>query len=298
MKDPPVHVFSVDLEEYFQVAAFEKHVPRESWDDLPERVVAVTDRLLGLLDEFGVTATFFTLGWIAERHPKLVRRVAAAGHEIASHGWWHRRITRCTPDELRAEVVDSRRILEDVTGARVYGYRAPSFSLVPGAEWAFDVLIEAGYTYDSSIFPVHRGDYGYPGVDPEPHYVERPAGRILEIPLTTTTLAGWRVPAAGGGYFRLLPYGLTARAFDQRVEDGRPGMFYIHPWELDPEQPSFDVAWPTRVRHYGGLERTLPRLRRLLGSYRFGSVAQLFPGATDVANTAGAAPPRTIPAGA
>lgn len=292
MDEPPIHVFSVDLEEYFQVAAFAKHVPRDSWAELPERVVECTDLLLELLAEHDVRATFFTLGWIADRHPELVRRVAAAGHEIASHGWWHRRVNRCTVDEFRAEAVDSRRILEDVTGARVYGYRAPSFSLVPGTEWAFDVLLEAGYTYDSSIFPVHRGDYGYPGSDPEPHYVDRPLGRILELPLTTTTLAGWRVPAAGGGYFRLLPYSLTRRAFDQRVKEGRPGMFYIHPWELDPGQPRLDVAWPTRIRHYGGLERTLPRLRRLLGEYRFGSVARAFPEVT------GAAAPQTVPAGA
>ena len=290
---PPVHVFSVDLEEYFQVAAFEKHVPRDSWSDRPERVVKSTDRLLELLGEHGVRATFFTLGWIAERHPGLVRRVAEAGHEIASHGWWHRRINRCTPDELRAEAVESRRILEEVAGRRVYGYRAPSFSLVPGTEWAFDVLIEAGYAYDSSVFPVHRGDYGYPGADPEPHYVDRPGGRILEIPLTTTTLGGWRVPAAGGGYFRLLPYGLTRRAFDRRVSEGRPGMFYIHPWELDPGQPRLDVAWPTRVRHYGGLERTLPRLRRLLGAYRFGPVEQVYPEVTGAAAEA-----KTVPAGA
>jgi polysaccharide deacetylase family protein (PEP-CTERM system associated) len=291
MEGPPVHVFSVDLEEYFQVAAFEKYVPRDTWADLPGRVGECTDVLLDLLDEHGVRATFFTLGWIADRHPDLVRRIAAAGHEVASHGWWHRRINRCTPDEFRAEVVDSRRILEDVTGRRVYGYRAPSFSLVPGTEWAFDILIEAGYTYDSSIFPVHRGDYGYPGADPEPHYVDRPAGRILELPLTTTTILGWRLPAAGGGYFRLLPVGLTRRAFDRRVADGQPGMFYIHPWELDPGQPRFDVAWPTRIRHYGGLGRTVPRLRRLLVRYRFGSVERVFPEVT------GAASPMSVPAG-
>ena len=292
MEGPPVHVFSVDLEEYFQVAAFEKHVSRDSWPNLPERVVASTDLLLELLAEHGVQATFFTLGWIAERHPDLVRRVAAAGHEIASHGWWHRRIHRCTRDEFRKEAVESRRILEDVTGARVYGYRAPSFSLVPGTEWAFDILIEAGYTYDSSIFPVHRGDYGYPDADPEPHYISRPQGRILELPLTTTTIAGWRVPAAGGGYFRLLPYALTRQAFDQRVGEGRSGMFYIHPWELDPDQPRVDVAWPTRMRHYGGLDRTLPRLRRLLAEYRFGPIERVFPEVT------GASSSKTVPAGA
>lgn len=271
------HVFSVDLEEYFQVSAFEASVSRRGWTERPTRVEASTDVLLDLLAEFGVQATFFTLGWIADRHPRLVRRVADAGHEIASHGWWHRRIPTCSRQEFRAEVADSRRALEDVAGARVLGHRAPSFSLVPGYEWALDVLIEEGYAYDSSIFPVHRGDYGYPAWDPEPHFVTRPAGRIFEIPLTTTSFAGWRVPAAGGGYLRHLPYALTRRAFRQRSRAGRPGIFYIHPWELDPEQPKLDVPWLARVRHYGGLERTVPRIRRLLSEFEFGSVVRVFP---------------------
>lgn len=271
------HVFSVDLEEYFQVSAFERVIDRDEWADRPSRVAASTDLLLELLDEFDTHATFFTLGWIAERHPGLVRRVAAAGHEIASHGWWHRRIPTCSRDQFRAEVTDSRHLLEDVAGTRVLGHRAPSFSLVPGMEWALDVLIEAGYRYDSSIFPMHRGDYGYPGWEPEPHYVDRPAGRIFEIPLTTTTFAGWRVPAAGGGYLRHLPYALTRRAFRQRTEAGRPGMFYIHPWELDPGQPRLDVSWLTRQRHYGGLERTLQRVRQLLSEFEFSSAERVFP---------------------
>jgi polysaccharide deacetylase family protein (PEP-CTERM system associated) len=273
----PTHVFSVDLEEYFQVSAFDECIERAAWSDRESRVEASTERLLELLGEFDVHATFFTLGWIAERHPGLVRRVAEAGHEIASHGWWHRRIPACTPGEFRREVVDSRRILEDVTGVTVLGHRAPSFSLVPGSEWAFDLLIEAGYAYDSSIFPVHRGDYGYPGWDPEPHYVQRSGGRIFEIPLTTTTVGGWRVPAAGGGYLRHLPYGLTRRAFREHTESGRPGMFYVHPWELDPEQPRLDVPLLARLRHYGGLDRTMPRLRRLLSEFEFGPVRDVYP---------------------
>lgn len=268
------------LEEFFQVTAFETRVAREDWDGLSGRVVASTELLLEVLAEHQVRATFFTLGWIADRYPGLVRSVAAAGHEIASHGWWHRRISRCTREEFRSEVVDSRRILEDVCGVRVYGHRAPSFSMVPGSEWAFDVLVEAGYTYDSSVFPVHRGDYGYPGADPEPHYVKRAAGRILELPLTTTTIAGWRLPAAGGGYFRHLPYALTRHAFRERDRSGRPGVFYIHPWELDPEQPRLDVSLISRVRHYGGLKRTLPRLHRLLSEFRFAAVTDIFPEVT------------------
>lgn len=277
-----IHAFTVDLEEYFQVNAFESSVSREQWAELPSRVEASTDLLLELLDRHSSCATFFALGWIAERHPSLVRRIADMGHEIASHGWWHRRVTRCTEAEFRAEAVDSRRILEEVAGRRVYGHRAPSFSIVPGAEWALDVLIEAGYTYDSSIFPVHRGDYGYPGANIEAHVIRRPGGEIFEIPLTTTTVAGLRVPAAGGGYFRQLPYGLFRRAFSQRGLERRPGIFYIHPWEVDPDQPRLDVSWLSRRRHYTGLAKTLPRLERLFSEFRFDSIEHVFPEIRDI----------------
>lgn len=282
------HVFTVDLEEYFQVNAFESSVSREQWKEFPSRVEASTDLLLELFDRHSACATFFTLGWIAERHPELIRRITGAGHEIASHGWWHRRVTRCTEAEFRAEAVDSRRILEEVAGRRIYGHRAPSFSIVPGAEWALDVLIEAGYTYDSSIFPVHRGDYGYPGANPEAHVIHRPRGEIFEIPLTTTTLAGLRVPAAGGGYFRQLPYGLFQRAFSRRARERRPGVFYIHPWEVDPGQPRLDVPWLSRRRHYAGLARTLPRLERLFSEFRFDSIEHVFPEIREI-GTAGRA---------
>jgi len=272
-----VHIFSVDLEEYFQVNAFETRVPRADWGRMTSRVEASTDVLLDLLSAHETLATFFTLGWIADRHPGLVRRIADQGHEIASHGWWHRRVTHCTPAEFRAEVVDSRAILEDVAGRPVYGHRAPSFSIVPGSEWAFDVLIEAGYTYDSSIFPVHRGDYGYPGAKPDANRIERPAGDILELPLATTTVAGLRFPAAGGGYFRQLPYAITRRAFAEHSKRDSPGMFYVHPWEIDPDQPRLAVPWLAKLRHYRGLRRTLPRLERLLSEFRFTSVERAYP---------------------
>jgi len=270
------HLFSVDVEEHFQVVALRRWAPRATWDQQPSRVVQNVDRLLELLARHGAVGTFFTLGWVAERQPGLVRRIAAAGHEVASHGWWHTQVTRLSPAEFREEVRTSRALLEDLSGQRVQGFRAPSFSIVPGYEWAFDVLLEAGYRYDSSLFPIRRPDYGWPGAPVEPHLIRRPAGALLEIPMATTVIAGVRIPAAGGGYFRQLPYGLTARAFEEYTARSQPGMFYIHPWEVDPGQPRLPVGLVTRTRHYGGLDRTMPRLERLLSQFRFTSVARQF----------------------
>jgi polysaccharide deacetylase family protein (PEP-CTERM system associated) len=252
--------------------------PVAEWDTQPSRVVPNVERLLELLARHQAFGTFFTLGWVAKKHPDLVKRIAAAGHEVASHGWWHRQVTRSTPEEFRTDVRDSRALLEQLIGQPVLGYRAPSFSIVPGREWAFDVLLEEGYRYDSSLFPIRRPDYGWPGAPTVPHLIERPAGQLLEIPMATAMIAGLRIPAAGGGYFRQFPYGLTARAFEQHAAQGRTGMFYIHPWEVDPGQPRFEVGLLTRRRHYGGLESTMPRLERLLGQFRFTSVARRFGG--------------------
>jgi polysaccharide deacetylase family protein (PEP-CTERM system associated) len=270
------HFFTVDVEEHFQVSAFDNIVDRADWDRLPSRVEANVDVLLELLERHGSVGTFFTLGWIADRKPALVRRIAAAGHEIASHSWWHRRVSTLTPAEFREEVRRSKLTLEDVAGQAVVGFRAPSFSIVPGIEWAFDVLLEEGYRYDSSLFPIRRPDYGYPSAATVPHQLERPAGTLLELPMATTVLAGLRIPAAGGGYLRQLPYWLIARAFREHAAAGLPAMFYIHPWEIDPDQPRLAVPPVTRWRHYGGLARTLPRLERLLREFRFTSVARHF----------------------
>ena len=273
---PTLHLFTVDVEEYFQVRALEPVVERASWPDRPSRVEPSTELLLELLGRHGARGTFFTLGWVAERHPGLVRRIASAGHEIASHGWWHRRVTTLSQEEFRADVRDSKAILEDVSGRPVIGFRAPSFSIVPGGEWAFDVLLEEGYRYDSSLFPIRRPDYGYPSAPAVPHLIRRAGGTLLELPLATTVLAGTRLPAAGGGYLRQLPFGLTRRAFRHWGEKGISAMFYIHPWEVDPDQPRLPVGPVTRLRHYGGLRKTYPRLERLLGEFRFGSVADRF----------------------
>ncbi|HKV74389.1 MAG TPA: XrtA system polysaccharide deacetylase [Gemmatimonadales bacterium] len=270
------HLFSVDVEEHFQVVALQPWAPRESWDRHPSRVAANVDRLLELLARRGAVGTFFTLGWVADRHPEVVRRIAAAGHEVASHGWWHTQVTRLTPDQFRTEVRDSKRILEQVSGRPVVGFRAPSFSIVPGYDWAFDVLLEEGYRYDSSLFPIRRPDYGWPGAPAVPHLIRRPSGTLLEIPMATTLMGGARIPAAGGGYFRQLPYALTARAFREHSARNEAGMFYIHPWEVDPGQPRLPAGLLTRLRHYGGLNRTLPRLERLLTDFSFTSVARHF----------------------
>jgi polysaccharide deacetylase family protein (PEP-CTERM system associated) len=274
----PTQLFSIDVEEHFQANAFDRVVSREDWDRQPSRVEGNTERLLDLLGRTGARATCFVLGWVAERHPALVRRIAAEGHEVASHGWWHRRIGSLTVQELRQEVRDSKRILEDLTGTPVLGFRAPSFSITPGREWAFDVLLEEGYTYDSSLFPIRRPDYGYPASPVIPHEIRRPSGVLLEIPMATARVFGMRIPAAGGGYLRQLPYALIQRAARDAVARRRPGMFYIHPWEVDPGQPRLPVGVVTRLRHYGGLEKTLGHLERLLTEFRFTSVAEWLAG--------------------
>lgn len=268
----PLHLFSVDVEEHFQVSAFDHVLSRDQWPAQPSRVEANTDRLLDLLARHGACGTFFTLGWVAERHPALVKRIAGAGHEIASHSWWHYRVTALSVPAFREEVRRSKDMLEQIAGVPVRGFRAPSFSIVPGTEWAFDVLLEEGYSYDSSLFPIRRPGYGYPGAPTAPHGIERSAGRLLEFPLATAAILGLRIPAAGGGYLRQFPLGVIRRAFAQQAGRGQPGMFYIHPWEIDPDQPRLPVGWLTRFRHYRGLGSTAKRLERLLTEFRFTSV--------------------------
>ena len=264
-----IHHFTVDVEEYFQVSAFEGCVPRERWNELESRVVSSVARLLELLAQHGARATFFVLGWVAQRHPHIVRDMVSAGHEVASHGWDHARITQLSPERFRLEARRTKELLEDVAGAPVVGFRAPSFSLVPGYEWALDILLEEGYRYDSSLFPVRRPGYGYPNGKRDPHWLRLPGGRLAEVPPTTLRRWGLNLPAGGGAYFRLLPYGLIREALLDCERRGVPGTFYIHPWELDPEQPRLRAPFLTRIRHYGGLRRTEPRLIRLLEEFRF-----------------------------
>jgi polysaccharide deacetylase family protein (PEP-CTERM system associated) len=266
------HHFTVDVEEYFQVSAFEPHVARADWDRLESRVAAGVDKLLALLERHAAYGTFFILGWLAERHPLLVKAIASAGHEVASHGWDHRRITQQTPGQLRESVRRTKDVLESAVGVPVVGFRAPSFSIVPGHEWALDVLMEEGYQYDSSLFPIARRGYGYRDGRRDPHVLRSPAGTLVELPPATLRLGGMNLPAAGGAYFRLLPYALSQAAFRDCARRGVSGTFYVHPWEVDPEQPRLPVSWSARARHYGGLTRTMPRLERLLTEFRFNSI--------------------------
>lgn len=273
---PNAHVFTVDVEEYFQVHAFQSRVSMDDWDSMPSRVEHNVEVILSLLAKNDSQATFFVLGWIADRYPELIRRIADAGHEIASHGWSHRKLTELSPDEVREELGSSKRILEDVSGQPVRGFRAPGFSLTPGLEWVLDTLLEEGYLYDSSLFPIRRPAYGYPSVSTRPHLISRESGILLELPLSTLNWQGLRLPAAGGGYFRQFPYKVTQRALQQSAERGLPAMFYVHPWEVDEQQPRLDVSFVSRFRHYGGLSKMRTRLERLLAEFPFTSVARRF----------------------
>ena len=269
----PFHHFTVDVEEYFQVSALEPYAPRSRWDQFPRRLDVGLRLLLDLLSEHDARATFFVLGWIAERSPQLVREITERGHEVASHGSDHRRVTTLTPDQFRESVRSSKRLLEEVTGKEVFGYRAPSFSIIRGGEWALDILVEENYRYDSSLFPVQRKGYGFVGGGRDPYEIERAAGTLHEIPPATINVGRAVFPAAGGAYFRHLPYQLVHSALVSAEQRGVPGTFYIHPWELDPGQPRLAVPVLTRVRHYGGLTRTIPRLKRLLSTFRFQPIA-------------------------
>lgn len=267
------HHFTVDVEEYFQVSALEPYVERTSWDRIAPRIEVGQRLLLDMLADAGARGTFFVLGWIADRHPAIVRAIADAGHEVASHGWGHERIPTITPEQFRSSIRDSKRALEDLVGKPVLGYRAPSFSIVRGSEWAFDMLLEEGYQYDSSLFPVRRAGYGYLGGGRDPYELDRPAGSLYEVPPATIRCGKALLPAAGGAYFRLFPYTLVRSGLRSAERRGVPGTFYIHPWELDPQQPRLPVNMKTRIRHYGGLQRTAARIRRLLAEFTFQPIA-------------------------
>jgi polysaccharide deacetylase family protein (PEP-CTERM system associated) len=270
-----VNALTVDVEDYFQVSAFENHIPRSEWERLPCRIEANVERILDLFDERATKATFFTLGWIAKRYPGLVRRISDAGHEVASHGSSHRRASDQTPDDFLADIGDAKVLLEDLTGQPVRGYRAPSFSVGPANAWAFDAIAQAGYRYSSSVYPIRHDHYGAPT---SPRFAHEIVPGLLELPVATVRMFNMNLPAGGGGYFRLLPYAVSRWSL-QRIQqvDAQPAMFYFHPWEIDPAQPRIaGVSARTRFRHYLHLDRMQARLARLLEDFRWGRADRIF----------------------
>ncbi|MBK1657574.1 DUF3473 domain-containing protein [Paracraurococcus ruber] len=282
---------SVDVEDWFQVQAYAGTIRREDWEGLDRRVEANTDRILGLFERAGVTATFFTLGWVAERHPALIRRIVAAGHELASHGHGHELVREIGAARFRADIRRAKAVLEDAGGVPVRGYRAPTFSIGPRiTPWAHAVLAEEGHDYSSSLFPVRHDLYGDEAAPRGPHRPD-PSG-VTELPMTTLRLGGRNLPCAGGGWFRLTPYAAFRTAL-RRVNQAErtPGIFYFHPWEIDPDQPEVPAARPlARFRHRVGLRRMEHRLERLLRDFRWDRMDRVFPDAIAGAATQLAAP--------
>ncbi|WP_119395153.1 XrtA system polysaccharide deacetylase [Salinibius halmophilus] len=274
-----IHALSIDVEDYFHVAALANVVRPDQWDQQPSRVVQNTQRLIDLFEQKQVKATFFVLGWVAERFPELVKQLDQAGHEIASHGYSHQLIYRQSQDVFRDETLRSKQILEDIISKPVTGYRAASYSITDKSLWALDILAELGFTWDSSIFPIRHDNYGIPSSPRAPYEIRTRSGEIIkEFPLTTAKLAGLQIPAAGGGYFRQFPYPVFKYLFATASNQGQgPQMFYLHPWEVDPEQPRFNNAsWFSRFRHYTNLDKCEARLSKLLDDFRFSTVSDSY----------------------
>jgi len=271
-----VNAMTVDVEDYFHVSAFEASVPRSAWDRLESRVERNTDRLLDLFAQRNVRATFFILGWVAERFPSLVKRIADGGHELASHGFGHRLIYNQSPDEFREDLRRSRAAISTAVGRRLDGYRAPSFSITPRSLWAFDIIREEGFRYDASVFPIRHDRYGLPSSPRHFHTVGQDGHTLWECPGSTVRLAGMNLPVAGGGYFRLLPYAWTRWGISRlnRLE-GQPAVFYLHPWEIDPEQPRLSGSRLSRYRHYTNLDQTETRLVQLMSDFKFAPLGEL-----------------------
>ena len=271
------NALTIDVEDYFQVSAFAPYIRRDDWDTRECRVERNVDRILGLLEEQDTKATFFTLGWVAERYPAMVRRIVDGGHELASHGYGHQRASDLTPQQLYEDVHRAKTILEDIGGQAVLGYRAPSFSIGTGNLWALDTLLEAGYRYSSSIYPVKHDHYGMPDAPRFAHEV-RPG--LIEVPPTTLRLFDRNLPSSGGGFFRLLPYGVSRWMLQQvNVRDAQSAIFYFHPWEIDEGQPRIrGIDAKTRFRHYVNIDRNERKLRRLLRDFRWGRMDRIFLG--------------------
>mgnify|MGYP001822538337 CR=1 FL=1 len=270
------NALTVDVEDYFHVSAFAQAIDRRDWDKWPLRVEKNTHRLLDLFDEYQVKATFFVLGWVAERQPGLVREIAVRGHEIACHGFSHQLVYNQSPEVFREETERSKSLLEDIAQSPVRGYRAASYSITARSLWALDILAETGFEYDSSIFPIRHDRYGIPGAEEKPHQLMTPEGRtLIEFPLSTAKMLNYRVPVAGGGYFRLYPYWLSKAGLRQINRQNKPFIFYLHPWEIDPEQPRIAANWLSRFRHYNNLNKCESRLRNLLSDFSFDTAVKV-----------------------
>ncbi|EKE22385.1 MAG: hypothetical protein ACD_6C00851G0001 [uncultured bacterium] len=273
-----LNALTIDVEDYFQVNAFAKHVQQDQWDSFPLRVDDNTRRILDLLDSFTIKATFFILGWVAERLPELVKEIHCRGHEIACHGYGHELIYQIGPERFRTDIRRAKSLLEDQCGVRVCGYRAPSYSITKQSLWALDILVEEGFTYDSSIFPVLHDTYGIPDAERFPHTIRTGAGPLVEFPLTTLPFQlGWkemRLPIAGGGYLRLLPAELIRWGIARiNQQERQPAVLYFHPWEIDPDQPRIKSSMKSRFRHYLNLEKTEGKLRKIFSELRFDTMA-------------------------
>lgn len=271
-----LNAMTVDVEDYFQVSAFEKHIPKEDWAGIPCRVEANVDKILDLFDQKDIKATFFTLGWIAERYPAMVREIVSNGHELASHGWEHIRVTNQEIADFKDDITKTRTLLEDISGQPIRGYRAASYSIGAKNLWALDVLAEAGYEYSSSIVPISHDLYGMPEA---PRFAFQAAnGRLLEIPITTITMAKRNINCGGGGWFRLFPYSFTRWALNNvNNKEEQSCIFYFHPWEIDPQQPrQKGIGAKTRFRHYLNLHKMYGRLERLLDDFRWGRIDEVF----------------------
>lgn len=274
---PVVHAMTVDVEDYFHVSAFYKVISQGDWDKWPSRVEENTLKLLDLFEQREIKCTFFVLGWVAERLPELIRKLSEQGHEIASHGYSHQLVYTQTPEVFREETKKSKDILEQITQKPILGYRAASYSITRKSLWALDILAELGFEWDSSIFPVHHDNYGVPGSPTQPYTIELENGsKITEFPLTSAKVMGMSVPAAGGGYFRQYPYALSRWLFERAsLNQTRPLIFYLHPWEIDPEQPRVpNASLKSKFRHYTNLHRCYGRLERMISDFNFGTIQQ------------------------
>ncbi len=273
------NALTVDVEDYFQVSAFAKNIKYDDWDNYPLRVEQNTNRLLDLFDEQEIKATFFVLGWVAERKQELIKNIASRGHEVACHGYSHQLIYNQSKDVFREETLRSKSILEDLVQKPILGYRAASYSITDASRWALDILAEAGFLYDSSIFPIRHDRYGIPDATEHPHQLTTSGGNaIVEFPLSTAKLLGYKLPIAGGGYFRLYPYMLTKAGLSQVNKRDEPFIFYLHPWEIDPEQPRIKTSFLSRFRHYNNLDKCEARLQQLIKDFSFCTVLDVLRG--------------------